>query len=145
MTALGIALVSHHSSERDLRLKPGESAELAGHRFQFKGVSELAGPNYLASHGEVEVSRAGHPIATLAPQKRLYQARGNSMTEAAIDPGFTRDLYIALGEPLENGAWALRIQYKAYVRWIWLGGLLMVAGALLTLCDRRYRTTGATP
>ncbi|HMU91230.1 MAG: heme lyase CcmF/NrfE family subunit [Pseudomonadales bacterium] len=145
VTALGIALVSHHSSERDLRLKPGESAELAGHRFQFKGVSELAGPNYLASHGEVEVSRAGHPIATLAPQKRLYQARGNSMTEAAIDPGFTRDLYIALGEPLENGAWALRIQYKAYVRWIWLGGLLMVAGALLTLCDRRYRTTGATP
>ncbi len=145
VTALGIALVSHHSSERDLRLKPGESAELAGHRFQFKGVSELAGPNYLASHGEVEVSRAGHPIATLAPQKRLYQARGNSMTEAAIDPGFTRDLYIALGEPLENGAWALRIQYKAYVRWIWLGGLLMVAGALLTLCDRRYRTTGAMP
>jgi len=145
VTALGIALVSHHSSERDLRLKPGESAELAGHRFQFKGVSELAGPNYLASHGEVEVSRAGHPIATLTPQKRFYQARGNSMTEAAIDPGFTRDLYIALGEPLENGAWALRIQYKAYVRWIWLGGLLMVTGALLTLCDRRYRTTGTTP
>ncbi len=72
-------------------------------------------------------------------KKRFYPARGNVMTEADIDPGFFRDLYVALGEPLENGAWAVRVQYKPFVRWLWLGGLLMTAGGLLAATDPRYR------
>ncbi|CAK0753490.1 holocytochrome c synthase CcmF component [Gammaproteobacteria bacterium] len=136
---VGITLVSHYGIERDIRMMPGDSYEMAGYRFRFEGVSTISGPNYQAHRGAFQVFQNNQPIARLEPEKRVYLAQGMPMTEAAIDPGFTRDLYLSLGEPLQDGAWGLRIHYKPFVRWIWLGGLLMVVGGLLVTSDRRYR------
>ncbi|MDY6830158.1 MAG: heme lyase CcmF/NrfE family subunit [Pseudomonadota bacterium] len=138
-TALGVVLVSQHSTEQDLRMAPGDSVELAGYRLTFEAVDAYSGPNYEAQRGRFLVAHPDGGQSLLLPEKRRYLARGNVMTEAGIDPGATRDLYIALGEPLAGGAWAVRLQYKAYVRWIWLGGVLMAAGGGLAVVDRRYR------
>jgi cytochrome c-type biogenesis protein CcmF len=93
----------------------------------------------VADRGTVRVTREDREVAVLHPEKRLYSVQRSVMTEAGIDAGFTRDLYVALGEPLEDGAWAVRIHVKPYVRWIWLGGLLTGLGGLLAAFDRRYR------
>jgi cytochrome c-type biogenesis protein CcmF len=85
------------------------------------------------------VESDGKSIASLNPQKRIYKVQRNTMTEAAIDPGLTRDLYVALGEPMDGAAWSVRVYYKPFIRWIWLGGLLMMAGGLCSVSDRRYR------
>ena len=137
--AIGIVLVSHFSAERDLRMEPGDSAELAGYRFVFEGAEHHEGPNYTSDRATVRVLQGSEEIAVLHPEKRLYTVQRMPMTEAGIDAGFTRDLYVALGEPLEQGAWAVRLNVKAYVRWIWLGGMMMGLGGLLAACDRRYR------
>jgi cytochrome c-type biogenesis protein CcmF len=135
---LGIALSAAYSTEKDVRLEPGQSYQLAGYDFLFKGVGNLQGPNYTGARAEVEVSRDGSKLLQLFPEKRNYQS-GMPMTEAGIDPGLFRDLFVALGEPLgDSGAWSLRIYHKPFVRWIWLGGLLMALGALLAALDRRY-------
>ena len=126
--------------ERDVRLAPGEDATLSGYVFRFDGVSPHLGPNYRATRGTVHVSRDGEPVAVLHPEKRTYISQAEPMTEAAIDPGFTHDLYVALGEPVgTDGAWTMRVQYKPLVRWIWLGPLMMAIGGLLAAADRRYR------
>ncbi|WP_438284586.1 heme lyase CcmF/NrfE family subunit [Pseudomonas alabamensis] len=137
--ALGVVLSSHGSAERDLRLAPGEDVTLAGYVFHFEGAAHAEGPNFVADRGTLRVTREGREVAVLHPEKRLYSVQRSVMTEAGIDAGFTRDLYVALGEPLENGAWAVRIHVKPYVRWIWLGGLLTGLGGLLAAFDRRYR------
>ena len=137
--ALGVVLSSNNSVERDLRMAPGDQVELGGYRFQFDGAAHAEGPNFVADRGTVRVSRAGRPVALLHPEKRLYRVQQSVMTEAGIDAGFTRDLYVALGEPLQDGAWAVRIHIKPYVRWIWLGGLLTGLGGVLAALDRRYR------
>ncbi|WP_028239449.1 heme lyase CcmF/NrfE family subunit [Stutzerimonas azotifigens] len=137
--ALGIVLSSQQSAERDLRLAPGESLELGGYRFVFEGAAHHEGPNYTSDRATVRVLDEGREVAVLHPEKRLYTVQQMPMTEAGIDAGFTRDLYVALGEPLENGAWAVRVHIKPFVRWIWLGGLLMGLGGLLAASDRRYR------
>ena len=121
-------------------MSPGDVHEAAGYRFQFEGVETLPGPNYQAARGRFLVSRDGEQIAVLEPEKCNYFASAKPMTEAAIDWGFTRDIYVSLGEPVGNGDWALRIYYKPYVRWIWLGGLFMALGGILAVTDRRYRT-----
>lgn len=139
MAVVGITLTTALSTEKDLRLSPGESYSLAGYEFRFSGVGETPGPNYRAERGRIEVSRDNKAVARLFPEKRHYLNGGNPMTEAAIDPGFTRDLYAALGEELGDGAWAVRIYHKPFVRWIWLGGLLMALGGILAVTDRRYR------
>ncbi|HBM66974.1 MAG TPA: heme lyase NrfEFG subunit NrfE, partial [Pseudomonas sp.] len=125
--------------ERDLRMAPGESVELGGYHFLFQGAKHFEGPNFISDKGTIVVSREGREVTTLYPEKRLYTVQQSMMTEAGIDAGFTRDLYVALGEPLENGAWAVRVHIKPYVRWIWLGGLLTGLGGLLAALDRRYR------
>ena len=135
----GVTWTTGAGKELDARLAPGESAELAGFSFRFDGVSEHAGPNYHAVRGELQVSRAGKPVAALYPEKRTYHSQGQPMTEAAIDAGFTRDLYVALGEAGADGTWTMRLQYKPLVRWIWLGPLMMAIGGLLAASDRRYR------
>ncbi|AEB57918.1 cytochrome c-type biogenesis protein CcmF [Ectopseudomonas mendocina] len=137
--ALGVVLTSLGSYERDLRMAPGESVELAGYRFQFDGAVHHEGPNFISDKGTVRVFDGERQIKVLHPEKRLYTVQQSTMTEAGIDAGFTRDLFVALGEPLEQGAWAVRIHIKPFVRWIWLGGLLMAFGGFLAAADKRYR------
>jgi len=135
---IGVALTSTLSVERDLRMAPGDSLEVGDMSIRFLGVDRVNGPNYVADRGEFVVVESGQRL-TMRPEKRNYLARRNVMTEAAIDPGLTRDIYLSLGEPLEAGAWAVRIQVKPFVRWIWLGGLLMALGGVLAVLDARYR------
>ena len=137
---VGVTLVSTYSEEKDIRLAPNESLHLAGYDFLFHGVKAAEGPNYKANKGYFTVTKDQELVAELHPQKRIYNASGMPMTEAGIDAGITRDLFVALGEPLGNdGAWALRIYYKPFVRWIWIGGLFMAFGGLLAVFDKRYR------
>lgn len=132
VTVVGIAFSQNYSVQRDVRMQPGESVTLEDYRFTFTGVKEVIGPNWRGGAGVLEVSRNGEPVATLLAEKRSYGNR-MTMTEAAIDGGFTRDLYAALGEQLDNGAWALRIYIKPFVRWIWAGGLMMALGGIFCL------------
>ncbi|MEN8167971.1 MAG: heme lyase CcmF/NrfE family subunit [Pseudomonadota bacterium] len=141
VSIIGIAFVSIYDIEKDLRMSPGQSVELAGYQFLFEGVTEQPGPNYRSNTGNFRISKDGREIGELHPEKRIYFVQTKPMTEAAIDVGLTRDLYISLGEPLGGGDWALRIYYKPFVRWIWLGGILMALGGLLAISDRRYRMT----
>jgi len=135
----GVTLSSGYSEEKVVRLGPGDTAELMGYQFTFKGINDVQGENYSAKRGEFEVRQQNGTPYTLWPEKRVYNVRGNPMTEAAIDPGLTRDLYVALGEPMDGGDWSVRLYCKPFIRWIWLGGLFMAAGGLLSASDRRYR------
>jgi len=137
---VGVTLTSLYSSEKDIRLAPGESYEMGGYTFEFRGVDATKGPNYTAYRGDILASRDGEPIAEMHPEKRIYLVQTMPMTEAAIDPGLTRDLFVALGEDLGKGAWSLRIYHKPFVRWLWLAGLIMAFGGALAATDRRYRT-----
>jgi cytochrome c-type biogenesis protein CcmF len=127
---------------RDVRMLPGHIAEVGGYTFRFDGVTETKGPNWVAEQGVVTVSRHGSIVAVMHPQKRTY-AYEQVQTESAIDPGATRDLYVALGEPMDpnhiEGAWALRLYTKPFIRWIWGGGLLMMLGGFVSAGDRRFR------
>ena len=135
---IGVTMTSLYSSEKDIRLDPGQSYRLGGYDFLFKGAGDHQGPNYQASRGEIDVSLDGELLVTLYPEKRNYRT-GMPMTEAGIDAGLFRDLFVALGEPLgDQGAWSLRIYHKPFIRWIWLGGLFMAFGGLLAASDRRY-------
>jgi len=138
---VGVSLTSTMSSEKHLRMEPGDTYEAAGYTFEFLGTSVVRGPNYMADEGEFIVTRNGKEVTRLFPQKREYSQRGNTMTEAAIDPGFTRDLYISLGEPLDQTgrAWAVRIYHKPFIRWIWLGAIFMLAGGMIAAGNKRYR------
>ena len=137
---IGVTLTSAYSIEHDIRLAPGEDIELAGLNFHFVSIDKQPGPNYEAHIGVIKVSRDGREVALLHPEKRFYFVQGRPMTEAAIDAGLFRDLYVSLGEPLPDGkAWAVRIYYKPFIRWIWLGALVMAFGGLLSATDKRYR------
>jgi cytochrome c-type biogenesis protein CcmF len=138
----GVTLVKGYEHEKDLRMAPGESVAIGGYEFTFKGTRELAGPNYTALQGDFDVRREGSPtvLRTMQPQKRIYHASGQTMTEADIDTGFVRDLYVSLGEPVDNNAWGVRVYHKPFVDWIWGGCLLMAMGGFLALSDRRYRS-----
>ena len=136
----GVLMTESQSLEKDVAATPGQSFEVRGYAFRFDGVQRLQGPNYLADRGTVVVTRGNRNIATLHPEKRAYASGGNVMTEADLDPGFTRDLYVALGEPIDDkGGWALRLHVKPFVRWIWLGALLMAAGGFAVTLDQRFR------
>jgi cytochrome c-type biogenesis protein CcmF len=137
----GVAIVKGYETERDLRMAPGDHTQIGGYDFEFKGTREVPGPNYTAIEGEFDVRRVGSakPFLTLRPQKRTYVASGQTQTEAAIEPGITRDLYVSLGEPVEGKAWGVRVYHKPFVDWIWGGCALMALGGFLALSDRRYR------
>ena len=136
----GIVATSQYNIEHDLKMSPGDTETLAGYEFHFVELVPVRGPNFLADEARVEVYRNGEFVARLAPQKRRYMATGQVMTEAAIDPGLFRDLYVAMGEPIgEDGAWAIRLHYKPMVRWMWLGAILMGLGGFTTVFDKRYR------
>ena len=139
MTVWGIAFSQNYSVERDVRMSVGDTVQIADYDFTFKGISDANGPNYIGGKAQIDITYHGKTEATLFAEKRLYTVSKMPMTEAAIDWGFTRDLYVALGEKLENNAWALRLYYKPFIRWIWLGGLFMALAGLLCMFDRRYR------
>ena len=136
---VGALMVSIYNEERDLRMAPGDVLNFSEYQFVFDGAKKVQGPNYSSDMGVIRVLYKGEAYGELLPEKRFYPARGNVMTEAAIDPGLFRDLYVALGEPLEGGAWAVRVQHKPFVRWLWLGSLFMTFGGLLAATDPRYR------
>ncbi|RTZ60221.1 MAG: c-type cytochrome biogenesis protein CcmF [Gammaproteobacteria bacterium] len=137
----GVSLVSVYTIEKDIRLEPGQEYELGGYTFTFQGVKTTRGPNYVAEEGVVEVSKNGKFVQTMRAQKRNYGPGTMPMTEAAIDPSLLRDLYVALGEPIDaaSGAWAVRIYYKPFVRWLWLAGIFMALGGIAGAFDKRYR------
>jgi len=134
----GVAVTSVSSVELDVRMSPGQTTDLGPAEVRFEGVNPRQGPNFVADRGEFLVTEGSREY-WLYPEKRRYMAGDNVMTEAAINPGFTRDIYISLGEPLEGGDWAVRLQHKPLVRWIWLGGLLSALGGALAVLDARYR------
>ncbi len=151
MFVAGVLLTESSSIEKDVRLAPGESITVRGLEFRFVSVGSANGPNYQADRGQFEVWRNDRQLAVLHPEKRLYSGGSQIMTEAAIDAGFTRDLYVALGEPLREAeasapgtqAWAVRIYHKPFMRWVWLGAVLMMFGGLVAATDRRYRRARA--
>ncbi len=136
---VGVTLVKGYESERDANLKPGERVTLGRHVFELESVTDVKGPNYVAARGKVNVTRDGKPVSVLYPERRLYTVQEQVMTEAAIDPGFTGDLYVSLGDPLSDGAWLVKVQHKPFIDWIWGGCLVMALGGLLAASDRRYR------
>ncbi|MGH8176085.1 MAG: heme lyase CcmF/NrfE family subunit [Steroidobacter sp.] len=136
---LGATTVESYKEETDLSLKPGQSTEVAGYTFTMTELGEASGPNYEAVQSEIVISREGEQIAVLHPQKRTYRVQKTPMTEAGIDGDWNRDLFVAMGEPLGDGAWSLRLQYKPMVRFIWLGAFVIAMGGLIAAFDRRYR------
>jgi len=145
---VGALLVEALNVQRELAVKPGQTVEVGRWGFHFQGVDETQGPNYLSDRGHVQVLRDGRPVTLLHPEKRAYASGGQVMTEAGIRPGVLGDVYVAIGEPLGDGAWALRVHIKPFVRWIWLGAALMALGGFVTAADRRFRNhrkSEATP
>ena len=136
---VGALLTEGLNRQREVAVAPGNHVTLGDYRFRFDGVDKVQGPNFLADRGTVTVFDGEQRIAVMHPEKRAYAAGGQVMTEAALIPGVTRDLYVALGEPLGDGAWALRVHVKPFVRWIWAGALLMMLGGFVTATDRRFR------
>jgi cytochrome c-type biogenesis protein CcmF len=139
MFIIGVTASGGYSVETDRVVAAGQAIELGGYEFRFTGVRDVEGPNYRAIEGTVIVEREGQPVARMHPQKRVYRAQQQPMTEAAIDPGFTRHLYVALGEQVSGEGWTVRLYVKPFVQWIWIGVLFMAAGGVLAASDRRYR------
>ncbi|MFM2050904.1 MAG: hypothetical protein RL682_1395 [Pseudomonadota bacterium] len=135
----GVVMVKTYELETDVKMHIGDSTSVRGYTFTFMGIREVPGPNYSAVRGQMQVTRDGKAVATMYPEKRVYRVQQNPMTEAAIDAGVTRDLYVSLGEPVEDGAWIVRVYVKPFIDWIWGGCLLMAFGGLLAVTDRRYR------
>ena len=141
MFTLGVTIVSGFTVETDQSIRLGESVEVAGYEFKLTNLQNVQGPNYQALEGEIEIRSNGEFVAELRPQKRTYLVQQNPMTEAGIDAGWNRDLFVALGDPLGNEAWSVRLQYKPLIRFIWLGAFIMAFGGIVSASDRRYRLT----
>jgi cytochrome c-type biogenesis protein CcmF len=136
---VGVTLVKGYENEKDARMQEGESVELGGYVFTLDDVSSVPGPNYRAARAKVSVTRDGKPVTVLYPERRIYTVQETVMTEAAINTGLTRDLYVSLGDPVQGGGWLMRVQHKPFIDWIWGGCLIMALGGLLAASDRRYR------
>jgi cytochrome c-type biogenesis protein CcmF len=140
---VGVTMVKGYEAEKDVKMEVGDTVAVGGFNFKFNGVRQEKGPNYTALIGDFDLSRDGKAPRKLFPEKRNYVSSTMPMTEAAIDTGFVRDLYVSLGEPIEatqpGGAWAVRVYFKPFVDWIWGGCLLMALGGLIAISDRRYR------
>lgn len=136
---LGVTLVGALEQRLDVKMMPGEAAELAGYRFVLRGVSEVPGPNYTAQRGELEVWREGRMLTVLAPEKRAYFRSAMPMTESAIDWGVFRDVYVSLGDPTGDGGWVVLLFYKPFISWIWFGAIAIAVGGVAAALDRRYR------
>ena len=138
--AFGVAMVKTYGTERDVKMGPDSSTDLAGYHFRMVSVRNVDGPNYAAAQGLIEVSRDARVIAMLQPEKRIYRVQNNPMTEAAVDSNLLRDLYISMGEQLPTGEWVVRVQHKPFIALIWIGCLVMMFGGGFAASDRRYRS-----
>jgi len=138
---VGVTLVSVYESETSVKMYVGEKVKIADTNYEvaFKGIKHVEGPNYSAEQGQLEVYNNGEFVTLLKPERRAYLVQTMGMTEAGIDPGLFRDIYVALGDPLADNAWAIRVHYKPFVRWIWLGAIFMAIGGFLAILDKRYR------
>jgi len=136
---VGVTMVKGYETEKDVRMTVGDTVLVGGYQFQLEGLTQVQGPNYEATRGRIRVSRNGSEVTVLQPEKRFYNVQQMPMTEAAISPGLTRDLYVSLGEPVGEGAWVVRLYHKPFVDWIWGGGFLMALGGVIAITDRRYR------
>ena len=140
---VGVTMVGSYQDEKDVKLAPGQSVDVAGYHFTFNGVKAVEGPNYVAAQGDFDLAVDGKFVRKMNPEKRNYHSSAMPMTEASIDAGFLRDVYVSLGEPIDRdkpeGEWAVRVYYKPFVDWIWGGCVLMSIGGLIAMLDRRYR------
>jgi len=136
---VGVTMVKGYETEKDVRMNVGDTVHVGGYQFQLEGLTQVQGPNYEATRGRIRVSRNGSEVTVLQPEKRFYSVQQMPMTEAAISPGLTRDLYVSLGEPVGEGSWVVRVYHKPFVDWIWGGGFLMALGGVIAITDRRYR------
>ncbi len=139
VTIVGVTLVTQYETEKDVRMEIGDTVTVNDYTFRFDGVTDVAGPNYTASRGLIRVFRGDYEMMVMHPEKRIYTVQTMPMTEAAIDTNIWRDLYVSLGEPVDGGAWIVRVYYKPFVVWIWVGAIFMALGGLLAVSDRRYR------
>jgi len=139
VVVLGVTVVKNYEAEQDMRVEVGDTVDMGGYIFRFDGATQIEGPNYTAHRGQFLVTRNNKVVTTLFPEKRTYRVQTMPMTEAGIDTGLFRDLYVSLGEPLPGGAWSVRVYYKPFVDWIWAGALFMAFGGMLAISDRRYR------
>ena len=136
---VGVTLVKGMDTANDVSMRVGDTTSAGGYTFRFTDLKEIKGPNYIAAQGTFEVTRGDTKIATMMPEKRLYTVQQMPMTEAAIDRGFTRDLYVSLGETTGPDVWVVRVQHKPFIGWIWGGCLIIAFGGFLAASDRRYR------
>ena len=139
VTLIGITLVSHYEQERDIALAPGQSVDIIGYNVSFDSLDHREGPNYDSDAAEFTVTKNGELVTEVTSEKRFYRVQRTSMTEVGLDASLLRDIYIAMGEPLEDGAWAIRFYVKPFVRWIWLGAIIMAIGGVFAMADKRYR------
>ena len=139
VSVVGATMVSNYSIEKSVRMGPGVSHELAGYTFKYLETRNVVGPNYTAQQGQVEVLKDGEKIALLQPDRRQYNVRTMDMTEAGIDWGLFRDLYITMGDPVSRTEFAVRLNYKPFVRWLWFGSIFMMVGGFFAASDKRYR------
>jgi len=140
---VGVTMVMSFEQEKDIKMAVGDQVSVAGYSFRFNGVRQVEGPNYVAMQGNFDLTVDNRFLRKMNPEKRNYHSSAMPMTEAAIDAGLLRDVYVSLGEPIDRdkpeGEWAVRVYYKPFVDWIWGGCLLMSLGGLLAMLDRRYR------
>jgi cytochrome c-type biogenesis protein CcmF len=146
---VGVAMVNAYQAEKDVKMEVGDTVTVGAYTFKFNGVRQEKGPNYMALVGDVDLLKDGQMARKMFPEKRSYFTSSMPMTEAAIDTGFLRDVYVSLGEPINKAhpeaAWAVRVYYKPFVDWIWGGCVLMALGGLLAMTDRRYRIKSRAP
>jgi cytochrome c-type biogenesis protein CcmF len=137
---IGVTLVKGYEVEKDVRMQVGDTVSVGGYDLKLTGLDTVQGPNYEALRAQLSLSRQGKALRVLQPEKRHYNSSQMPMTETAIDTGLLRDVYVSLGEQLEGGqAWAVRVYYKPFVDWIWVGCVFMALGGALAAADKRYR------
>ena len=140
---VGVSMVNGYQAEKDVKMEVGDTVSVGGYTFRFNGVRQEQGPNYVALVGDIDLLKGASVVRKMNPEKRSYASSSMPMTEAAIDTGFIRDVYVSLGEPIDkarpDAAWAVRVYHKPFVDWIWGGCVLMALGGLLAMTDRRYR------
>ncbi|NRA85426.1 MAG: heme lyase NrfEFG subunit NrfE, partial [Gammaproteobacteria bacterium] len=137
---IGVTMVSHYETQLDIRMDLGSKVELSGYEFVFDGMKDVHGPNFTAKQGQFRVFEDGKQITLLQPERRIYRVQTMGMTEAGIHSTITRDLFVALGDPLDNGAWAVRVYVKPFINLLWIAGALVAFGGFICMTDRRYRS-----